>query len=96
MPETDCHLRLRVKSYMIDALTEDEEKAYPDIKFTLNEKWQRKELEVDILLMQEVCWRKNWIITEVMCRRLINKFEFEEVGKKIFTIKNGSPQWEDE
>lgn len=94
--DAECHFRLRMISHMIDNLSEDEVKAYPVIKTTLAGKLERGEMEIDLLAMQDICWRKQWIITEVMCRRMINKFEFEEVGKKVFTLKNGNPAWEKE
>lgn len=69
-------------THMLDNLTDKEQALYPQVAASLSGK---KEIELDIQAMQE----RFWPLTEAMCRRLINKFEYETKGKR-FIIINGS------
>lgn len=80
-------------SYMIDNLSDIERAIYGKVQDMLREKMNAGKITIDLEAMMKWADRVNVPITECMCRRMINKFEYEETGKKIFIIENGSKAW---
>ena len=87
--------RLYCTTHMLDAMSEDEIKVYPLVEPILQDKVKDNERSLDIKGLEKFCNSKGVIVTEVMCRRMVNKFEYDTYGipSKFFIITNGSEQW---
>lgn len=84
--------RLYCASHMLDAMTEDEIKVYPLVEPILQDKVNDNERWLDIKGLENFCSSKGVAINEVMCRRMVNKFEYDNSGM-YFIITNGTEKW---
>jgi len=79
---------------MIDNLSDIEKSIFSKVNDMLMAKMSAQKNVIDIESMMKWADSVNIPITEVMCRRMINKFEYEQCAKKIFIIENGSKEWD--
>lgn len=85
--------RMHIFVHSHEFLDEEQSHAYLLVREILKTKYNNRDSVLNIVDMLAYFSRKKLIITELMCRKLINKFEYEEIGKTYFEIKNGSLPW---
>jgi hypothetical protein len=89
----DSFTRMHVFVHAHENLSADESDAYFVVREVLASK---KKKGVRLINMKDVIAyfvRKKVVMTELVFRKLINKFEYEEIGKTYFEIENGSLPW---
>lgn len=91
---TDEEDKEYIMSYMIDSLSEIELEAKSMIFNILNKKHESEDRIIDMFNMVNYTEHTKYPLTENMCRRLINKYEYEFINDKFFIITNGKKSWQ--
>ena len=86
-------LRDYVYTHAHDVLSDQEMKCYPAVVIILQSKMDSSEHTLDISQMVNYLSTMGNAITEMLCRRMINKFEWDHIGNKYFEIVNGRKDW---
>lgn len=90
----DVLLREYIFTHMHDTLSDLEQNCYSFVVKVLQGKMKAGIQEVDISQMAQHLERNGNAVTELLCRRMINKFEWDYIGRKYFIIVNGKKNWE--
>lgn len=89
-PELQTFLQVN----MINSLTETEVIAYGLLEGMLGRKVNLGDLIIDITKLNKYFNDSaSCAMTEFMCRRIINRYEYDHHGTIVFLIINGTAEW---
>lgn len=90
--EDDFH-KAWLYTKMLDSLSDVEKRAYNHVCLMLDEKLNRQDREINIEAMLIYLGKIGCELSEILCRRLINKYEWDTTGQVEFKITHGEKKW---